>query len=238
MPNQCSKKFCLWRVTPILRNIRNKKLGEANQRCSTLVALWNHLQGFAKPPNVWQGGAAQGQWVSELPVIPQPTGGRAGTGAQVSWHWKRTLWVMSQVREVQVTPPSHEADVVWRCWSLQGFPVAIWTGHGGDGISQRVQFRVCLRWCWSRGLTLWGTDRIWSHGEVSEVFLLIKGNTWPLKKKEKKERKAVPWHTEQSTKQERIPYLLSALLLASCVSLGKLLNLFFSLSLFEKLGWS
>lgn len=26
----------------------------------------------------------QGQWVSESPVIPQPAGGRAGTGAQVS----------------------------------------------------------------------------------------------------------------------------------------------------------
>lgn len=67
-----------------LSNIRNKKLGEANQRCSMLAALWDHLQGFASHPAFGQGAAGLKPVGDELPVIPQPAGGRAGTGAQGS----------------------------------------------------------------------------------------------------------------------------------------------------------
>ena len=83
-----------------------------------------------------------------------------------------------------------------------------------------------------------GNRQVWSHGEVLEVFLLIKGNTWPLKTEGKKERKAVPWrYTEQSTKRStfiliyQLCHLLAVCLWASYLTC-------FSLSLFEKSGWS
>lgn len=91
------------------KNIRNKKLGEANQKVYAGGTLESPA-GLCKATQCLARGQ-QGQWVSELPVIPRDR--------WQGWDWspgvltlKRTLWVMSQVREVQVTPPSHEADVV------------------------------------------------------------------------------------------------------------------------------
>lgn len=49
-----------------------------------LVALWNHLLGFASHPAFGQGAAGLKPVGDELPVIPQPAGGRAGTGTQGS----------------------------------------------------------------------------------------------------------------------------------------------------------
>ena len=49
-----------------------------------LAAFWDHLQGFASHPAFGQGAAGLKPVGDELPVIPQPAGGRAGTGAQGS----------------------------------------------------------------------------------------------------------------------------------------------------------
>ena len=84
MPEQCSRSFGCEGLLPFKECKRNKKLGEANQRCSMLAAFWDHLQGFASHPAFGQGAAGLKPVCDELPVIPQPAGGRAGTGAQES----------------------------------------------------------------------------------------------------------------------------------------------------------
>ena len=195
-----------------LRNIRKKKAWRGKPKVLHAGGTLESPAGLCKPPRVWPGGSraeTSGWWAA-----CDPTAGR-----WQGWNWnpgvltlKPTPWVMSQLREVQVTPPSHEAEVAWRCWSPRGFPVAALTGHGGDGISQWVQFRACLRCCWSqRGWPFGGQTIFEVTGKGRKFSYWLKGILGHLKKKEKeKERKAAPWHYAEQSNKETHSYLFTS----------------------------